>query len=147
MILMPVLVANPLQKAVYGLLTRNLTTKTPIYDYVTADSQKTYITIGDIDITPKGSKDIYIAECIMDFNIYSDYMGRSKITEIAEDIVKVLMGYKIKMNKSGLVVISKENTRFVSGVARDEDGYVASVEFKFSIQSIKRTEESKIGTS
>lgn len=141
---MPIsLPSDALQKALHGLLTRQMTTKTPVYDYVAKGTAFPYVTFGRIITKPSGTKTEDISTCLVDFDIFSKYRGRSEINGIAQDITNTLTIYKVKMSESGFAVLSKEYINLETNPVSDIDGYAGILTFQFRIQNTKGAEKPK----
>lgn len=84
---------SPLQSAIYTRLTGDAALMALIegvFDFVPEGTQYPYVTIGEAVATPRNSQDRYGRRAAETFHIWSDHLGYSKITQIADRIVQLL---------------------------------------------------------
>ncbi len=127
---------HAITKALVALISTN--SDIPITDHVDDDVALPYVVVGDINTSETDAKDEKISTSIVQIDIYSDYMGRSELDGIAEDITDVLYDDNtvIDMSADGFQVIDGRIRSFET-YEEEQYGYIGTITLEMVIQDLR----------
>ncbi len=127
---------HAITKALVALISDN--SEIPITDHVDDDIALPYVVVGDINTSETDAKDEKISTSIVQIDIYSDYMGRSELDGIAEDITDILY------DDNTVIDMSADDFQVIDGRIRsfetyeeEQYGYIGTITMEMVIQDLR----------
>jgi truncated hemoglobin YjbI len=109
----------PLQKAIYDRLSGDATLNniiTGVYDQVSADAVFPYVSIGEDNMTPRGTKNYNGENITTTLHCWSDYPGKKEAKQILDLMLQALTNTPLELSGFSLVLSKVDQMRVFTDI-------------------------------